>query len=700
VKIWDIETGKELSSVSLQGIEQNPNGRTGRYFYTPDRKRIAISTSRWDEAQKKYLPGEFKVWETATGKEIMSRHGVVAGTNDADYSSDSRLMAVPWENRSIKIWDLDTGEERMTLPGNSQEPEFIAFSPDSKQLASAGGHGDAAKNTAAAGAVKLWDVQTGRELRTIPGKKGAIVYAAFTPDGQRLAIAEKKSIQIHDCATGQELLSLTMGEEFEGVAELVFNADGTSLIGTSDRPRGDGELAIYSKLWSIPSGQELLPVKEGRRLFFSPDGKRVAAVDLSKSRTEVYEAHNGRLIAILPGDTSSKAFSADGKRLVTKSDGAKLWDVDTGEVINHIKGFNARIGLLTADALTVSLDGKRLIGFDGGGAKVWNLEKKQESSTTLALPALNTRAAGYYGGNTPVAFSADFTRIAGTTGNAVKVFDTATQRELRTFATEGQWTRSVAMSASGKRVAGCGPSTSADGPRTGCAKVWDVGTGKELFSTTDLEPNFQHVAFSPDGSRLAASSGDRLIKVWDLQTGRKPLVLGSKLRGGGHTFTMFAFSPDGKRIAGPRDFSGVAGSMVFSSQIWDADSGDEIVTLNGAIDCSAFSPDGKRVLCGASRGECQIWNAETGEPIVKVGAGDGRFGSVLMESLTFSPNGKRLASVNRILGADTGLELFRFGENAENGQAAFSSDGHRLAIAPTASGEITIYDATPLPEKP
>ena len=94
------------------------------------------------------------------------------------------------------------------------------------------------------------------------------------------------------------------------------------------------------------------------------------------------------------------------------------------------------------------------------------------------------------------------------------------------------------------------------------------------------------VAFSPDGTRIASSSGDKTIKVWDAASGQELTTLS------GHTRRVqsVAFSPDGTRI--------VSGSIDKTIKVWDAASGQELTTLSGhtkTVQSVAFSPDGTRI---------------------------------------------------------------------------------------------------------
>jgi WD40 repeat protein len=115
------------------------------------------------------------------------------------------------------------------------------------------------------------------------------------------------------------------------------------------------------------------------------------------------------------------------------------------------------------------------------------------------------------------------------------------------------------------------------------------------------------VAFSPDGKRLASGSYDTTVRVWDAQSGQEVLSLK------GHTDPVWsvAFSPDGQRLA--------SSSWDQTVKVWDAQLGQEVRALKGEINGMtgvAFSPDGKRVIAASDRGEVRAWDAQTGQPIL------------------------------------------------------------------------------------
>jgi WD40 repeat protein/serine/threonine protein kinase len=207
----------------------------------------------------------------------------------------------------------------------------------------------------------------------------------------------------------------------------------------------------------------------------------------------------------------------------------------------------------------------------------------------------------------------------------------------------------------------------------------------ELLTLKGHKGQVNSVAYSPDGKRLASVAYDSTTKVWDAQTGQELL----SLKGGGNDV---AFSPDGKRLSN-------------GEKVWDAHTGEELLSLKEDGDGVAFSPDGKRLAWGNGTwddskkayvaGEVKVWNAQTGQELLTC-----KGHTDFVPSVAFSPDGDRLASTCwdntvKVWDAQSGQE--RLSLKGGGARVVFSPDGKRLASAgwnqTTKEAAMKVWDA-------
>jgi acetyl esterase/lipase/Tol biopolymer transport system component len=286
------------------------------------------------------------------------------------------------------------------------------------------------------------------------------------------------------------------------------------------------------------------------------------------------------------------AWSPDGTILASGwSHAVRLWDIATGEALAVLDG---DIGFV--NSLAFSPDGVLLAA--GGGR--YNPEERGVQLWDVATGESLLRLEGFADTVFSVAFSPDGTTLATGSGNP--------------------W--------------GFGP---------GSAQLWDVATGEMLaefglanqFNPSDMLTVYG-VAFSPDGSLLAAATGDGRVQLWDVAREQEQTVLIGRA---GYGYDV-AFSPDGTRLA----TSGTAGSTDGSAdaRLWDVTTGAQYVLLEGhtaAVMSIAFSLDGRTVASGSFDGTVRLWDATTGATITILNDHKDAVASV-----AFSPDGMMLAA--------------------------------------------------------
>ena len=226
--------------------------------FAPDGRRAL--TGSWD-----YLPMDY--WDVPGRKRLLDFGVGTAPVNGVAFTPDGRHALTAHGDKLIRLWDLETGKEVRRLAGHEQSVDGLALAPDGRRALSGGQDGT----------VRLWDVETGREIRKFAGPEQAVRCVALAPDGRRaLAGGDDGVVRLWDVETGAALA------QFEGHAGIVravaFSPDGRrALSGGSDRT---------ARVWDLG-----LAPADGRRtlavLDFADLGPAVELAVLRKALAEM-----------------------------------------------------------------------------------------------------------------------------------------------------------------------------------------------------------------------------------------------------------------------------------------------------------------------------------------------------------------------------------------------------------------------------
>jgi WD40 repeat protein/serine/threonine protein kinase/tetratricopeptide (TPR) repeat protein len=543
VKIWDTATGKELVTPVVH------RETVHAVAFSPDGKAVASAS----------IDGTVKVWDSANGQELYVVPDAAGSLNGVAFSPDGRHLALAGENNTVILCDAVTGKRLGRWAGHAGVVWGVAFSPDSKLLAS----------TSADKTVKLWDVAAGKPVRTLEGHTNPVVALAFSPDGKQLASSDNgNTIILWDAATGKEVRKHT--DHTLPVTGVSFSPDGRHLLSAS----GDGTA-------------------------------RIREVGTDKPATVLYGAGG-----VLFGGT----FSPDGTRVcLSGGDGSvQVWDLTVSDEALWVGWVAKECGLFLAQ----SPDG-RLLAQGGNNGEVW----LWDPLTRQKVRTFKGHADGVHG----VAFSPDGGwLVSGGQDGVAKVWEVEDGRELLEFRGHAQKILPVAYDPLGRFVA--------TGDADGIIKVWDPRTGRELASLERHRKvsvaGVTSLAFSPDGQRLVSGGGDKLLLVWDTATWQVVRAWPAHRQG----INNVAYAPDSHRIA----VALTDGTVV----IRDERREEVLSTLdghNGRVMGLAFSSDGRRLVSGGFDHAVRFWDPEIGQPLMTLSAGE-------ITALVFTPDGQRLVA--------------------------------------------------------
>jgi RNA polymerase sigma factor (sigma-70 family) len=248
VKLWDGPTGTLLKS--FPGLSESMR-RSGRSLlldsvtFTPDGRRLAASgIAPFDRTEPPDRDYEVRVLDVRSGEPIWSHMGHGDQASSLTFTPDSRILACGG-SRAVKLWDAQTGEPIRTLYPAKGTIFALACTPDGRTLIG-GGNIPTEDADHPAGLVTLWEVATGRILRSLEGHGGGVHAIAIAPDGKTVASGGNgpwrdrdgvrgafSDVRLWELATGKLLRTIEGGPGV--VRSLVFTPDGRTLVSSDDR---------------------------------------------------------------------------------------------------------------------------------------------------------------------------------------------------------------------------------------------------------------------------------------------------------------------------------------------------------------------------------------------------------------------------------------------------------------------------------
>jgi WD40 repeat protein len=393
------------------------------------------------------------VWDVRTGKQQAILRGHEYPPNATAFSHSGDLLASTGRDGTLRLWNPMTGRLLLSVPGGGDNLE-PRFSPDDRRLGC----------TTTGSEVELQEVGSSAACRVlhVPSIDGEIHGTAFHRDGRLLASAASGSVRLWDDTSGREIARLPIGD----VRSVLFHpADGGLFTSGSHG-------AVYWPVTADPNSphslrigppRQLLPTLDIWEMALNSDGSSLVLVAREQTRALVLHPAGGARVELGPHPQIARtAVSPDGHWVATstflgRQSTVKVWDAIRGQFVCDLPGEG-----LSGDArVAFSPDGRWLVLGTAREYRCYRVGSWQLGRTHPRERAENMPA--------PAAFAPD--------GRILAILQSPHLVQLI-----------------------------------------DVATEKELLTLTSREPQrIEHLAFSPDGTRLSAACTDGVIQVWDLR---------------------------------------------------------------------------------------------------------------------------------------------------------------------------------------
>lgn len=583
LKWWDTRTGELKKKLSLPG----EGSVSIRATQSPDGKQLTLVESFY---QTGYVINPLFDVQSSTYLDRFSFRG---------FSLPRASLKV-----QMRLVDAQTGEPGFKL--DLDHPGVSAFSPNGNLLAAANGK-----------EIKLWNAQTGKEKLKLKDLKGTVSAVAWSPDGRTLAVASTKfgreygphlikiigisEIKLFDVSTGKVIARLN---DVGAVNTLAFGLDGRVLLVGGVLPENKGE-AAGMKIFDLHKGKvENLPTGVDYReavdsLAVSPNGG-LLAFRAGPATVKLLDTQKGTIAQTWDADSVGDAverptsrfllsvtrmlavaFSTDGTTVSGETDQGEIksWDQRTGELKRRLKFDQEDPSLIAA-----STDGKSFAEVSEEKLLLWDATSDAKKTISLAgqEPA------------TALALSANGQTLALANRSGVTLLSPTAEVLKKLVVQEGVVSR-MAFSPDAQQLAGA--------DQFGNVRIWNLASAT-IEKTLTTQADITAMVFAPNGQTLAIADRDNTIVIWNLQSS----LAQGRFQKQDAAINALAFAPNGQWLA--------SGSDDRTIVLWEIASGKSKRTFKGhdqTVASLAFSPDGRLLASGSGNASVVLWEVGSGK---------------------------------------------------------------------------------------